>query len=325
MSKFAKITGIGGYLPLHCVSNDLLVQQLAQNGIETNSDWIESRTGIKQRYLAQAFETTTYMGTQAALQALERAGKPVSDVDLIIVATSTADQVFPSTACHIQAQLNASNAFGFDLQAVCSGFVYALTVANSMIHAGQVRSALVIGSEVFSRLIDWQDRRTCILFGDGAGAIYLEASDTPGILSCDLHSDGQLACILNFNARIEQGKIVGEPFIQMDGQSVFKHAVTALETSAIDVLKRSNLEINQLDLLVPHQANIRILQLLAKKLELSESQVVSTVSQHGNTSAASVPLALNEAFVTNRLKPGMHVLLQGVGGGFAWGSVLARF
>lgn len=325
MTKFAKIISVGGYLPENCISNHELVRKLAEDGIETNSDWIESRTGISQRYLAQDHETTTFMGSQAAKQALERAGKNASQVELIIVATSTPDQIFPSTACHIQAQLNASNAFGFDVQAVCSGFVYALTVANSMIRSGQVKSALVIGAEVFSRLIDWKDRRTCVLFGDGAGAVYLEQSEKPGILACDLHSNGHLACILHANARVDRGQLLGDPYVRMDGQSVFKQAVSALEASALTVLNSANLESSQLDLLIPHQANIRILQLLAKKLGLKETQVISTVNQHGNTSAASVPLALNEAYLSKKLKPDMHLLLQGVGGGFTWGSVLIHF
>lgn len=324
MSEYSRILGVGSCLPRKCVSNDELVKVLASRGVETSSQWIVSRTGIEQRYLAEPDETTTSMGSQAAKRALERAGRQASDVDLIVVATSTSDQVFPSTACAIQAELAAQNAFAFDVQAVCSGFVYALTVANSMIKSGQVKSALVIGSEVFSRLMDWNERTTCVLFGDGAGAVYLEASTEPGILSCSLHSDGQLGCILNAPGRIEGGQITGDPFLRMDGQAVFKQAVSVLGQSAKEVLAASHLAASDLDLLVPHQANIRILQSLSKKLGLRDDQVVATVADHGNTSAASVPLALDVAFQKGLLKKDQHVLLQGVGGGFTWGSVLIR-
>lgn len=324
MSEYSRILGVGSCLPRKCVSNNELVTILAKRGVETSAEWIVTRTGIEQRYLAEPDETTSSMGALAAKQALERAGRVASDVELIIVATSTSDQIFPSTACTIQAMLSASNAFAFDVQAVCSGFVYALTVANSMIRSGQVKSALVIGSEVFSRLMDWDERTTCVLFGDGAGAVYLESSAEPGILNCSLHSDGELGCILNAPGRIEGGKVTGDPFLRMDGQAVFKQAVSVLGQSAKETLAKSGLSSSDLDLLVPHQANIRILQSVSKKLGLREDQVVATVAEHGNTSAASVPLALDVAFQKGLLKSGKHVLLQGVGGGFTWGSALIR-
>ncbi|MDX1668327.1 MAG: beta-ketoacyl-ACP synthase III [Limnobacter sp.] len=324
MSEFSRILGVGACLPRTCVSNDELVNRLASKGVETSSEWIVSRTGIQQRFLAERDETATSMGVSAAKAALAQAGKTALDVDLIVVATSTSDQIFPSTACSIQASLQATKAFAFDVQAVCSGFVYGLTVANSMIRSGQVKSALVIGTEVFSRLMDWNDRSTCVLFGDGAGAVYLEQSDKPGILGCLLKSDGSLGSILNAPGRVENGLCAGDPFLRMEGQSVFKQAVSVLGQNAHELLEQCHVELNQLDLLVPHQANIRILQSLGKKLGLSEEQVVATVAQHGNTSAASVPLALEQASRHGRLKPGTLVMLQGVGGGFTWGSVLVR-
>lgn len=324
MSEYSRILGVGSSLPRTCVSNDELVESLAARGVETSSEWIVARTGIQQRYLAEPDETTTSMGALAARFALERAGRRPTDVELIVVATSTSDQIFPSTACSIQAVLGAANAFAFDVQAVCSGFVYGLTVANSMIRSGQVKSALVIGSEVFSRLMDWNDRTTCVLFGDGAGAVYLESSTEPGVLSCSLHSDGRLGCVLNAFGRIEGGQVVGDPFLRMDGQAVFKQAVSVLGQSAHEVLSASGLQAKDLDLLVPHQANIRILQSLSRKLGLTDDQVIATVGQHGNTSAASVPLALDVAYQQGLLKSGKLLLLQGVGGGFTWGSALIR-
>ena len=290
----------------------------------TSSEWIEARTGILNRYIARDGETTCSLGAGAARLALERAERTVSDVDLIVVATSTPDQLFPSSACTIQAELSASKAFGFDLQAVCSGFVYALTVADSMVRAKQIRSALVIGSEVFSRIVDWQDRSTCVLFGDAAGAVYIEASESPGILGCQLHSDGEQGCILRAPGRIEAGQVVGDPLLRMDGQAVFKQAVSVLGNSAKATLAQAGFSSANLDLLVPHQANVRILESLRKKLKLKKDQVVSVVDRFGNTSAASVPLALEVAYTQGRLKSGSNVLLQGVGGGFTWGSVLVR-
>lgn len=324
MSPYSKILGVGAYLPRESVSNEELVDRLAKRGVESSAEWIETRTGIRQRHIASVDETTSTMGAEAAKAALKLAGRMPGQVELIVVATSTSDQIFPSTACVIQSSIGAGAAFAFDVQAVCSGFVYALTVADSMIRSGQVRSALVIGAEVFTRLMDWNDRSTCVLFGDGAGAVYLEASEEPGILACKLRSDGDLGCILNANGRIEGGKVIGDPFLRMDGQAVFKQAVSALGQSAREVLDQAGLAVESLDLLVPHQANVRILQSLAKKLALRKDQVVSTVANHGNTSAASVPLALSHAWADGRVKSGNNILLQGVGGGFTWGSILVR-
>ena len=324
MSSYSAILGTGASLPRRAVSNQELTEFLAAKGVETSAEWIETRTGIQQRYLCEPDETNCGMASKAALQALQAAGVLPDQVDLIILATSTPDQVFPSTACAVQAAIGAKKAMAFDIQAVCSGFVYALTVADSMIRAGQVRNALVIGSEVFSRLMDWEDRTTCVLFGDGAGAAYLHASDKPGILGCKLHSDGTLGCILNASGRIEGGKIVGDPFLRMDGQAVFRQAVSVLGNSALELFESLDFKLKDLDFLVPHQANVRILHSVAKKLKLSEDRVVITVGQHGNTSAASVPLALNHAIQINQIKKGDNVLLQGVGGGFTWGSVLVR-
>ncbi|HEY1058744.1 MAG TPA: beta-ketoacyl-ACP synthase III [Limnobacter sp.] len=324
MPQHSSILGTGSYLPRRAVSNQELTDFLAAKGVETSADWIQTRTGILQRHFAEGDETNTFMASAAAKQALAKAGVDAQSVDLIILATSTPDQIFPSTACGVQAALGAHKAMAFDIQAVCSGFVYALTVADSMIRSGQVRNALVIGSEVFSRLMDWMDRTTCVLFGDGAGAAFLQASDEPGVLGCQLHADGTLGCILNADGRIENGRIVGDPFLRMDGQAVFKQAVSVLGSSALALFESLNFELDQLDFLVPHQANVRILHAVARKLKLPESRVVVTVGQHGNTSAASVPLALDLAMSSGMIKKGHNVLLQGVGGGFTWGSVLVR-
>ncbi|MDX1670258.1 MAG: beta-ketoacyl-ACP synthase III [Limnobacter sp.] len=321
----SRLHGTGSYLPGNAVSNEQLAQRLAEQGVETSSDWIVSRTGIRQRYLSTSRETTTYMAAQAAKRALSKCAVGADEVDLIIVATSTPDQIFPSTACNVQAELGATKAFAFDVQAVCSGFVYALTVANSMILSGQVRNALVVGSEVFSRLMDWSDRTTCVLFGDGAGAAFLEGQTGPaGILACDLNSDGSLSSILNANGRVENGKVTGDPFLRMDGQTVFKKAVASLSSSAEATLAKAGIAATEVDLLIPHQANIRILQAVGRRLGLLDEQVMITVDQHGNTSAASVPLALDQAISSGRLSEGDLCLLQGVGGGFTWGSVLLK-
>ncbi|WP_370264235.1 beta-ketoacyl-ACP synthase III [Limnobacter sp.] len=324
MAQYSSILGTGACLPRRAVSNQELTDFLAAQGVETSADWIETRTGIKQRYFCDPDETNTTLASAAALQALKIAGRKAEQVDLIVLATSTPDQIFPSTACLVQAGIGAHHAVAFDVQAVCSGFVYALTVADAMMRAGQANNALVIGSDVFSRLMDWQDRTTCVLFGDGAGAVYLEKSTEPGILGCRLHSDGRLGHILNAKGRMEGGKIQGDPFLRMDGQSVFRQAVSVLGESALALFQSLDFQLGELDFLVPHQANVRILQAVAKKLKLSEDRVVVTVDQHGNTSAASVPLALNHALEQKLIKKGDNVLLQGVGGGFTWGSVLVR-
>jgi 3-oxoacyl-[acyl-carrier-protein] synthase-3 len=321
---FSRLVGTGSALPARCVSNVALESILAQRGVITSDAWIRERTGIEQRYFASESETTTELALGAARQALASAGWSAQDPDLIIVATSTPDQVFPSTACMLQGRLGNVGAACFDVQAVCSGFVYALTVADAMIRSGQARKALVVGAEVFSRIMDWDDRTTCVLFGDGAGAVTLCASDVPGLLACRLHADGSHAGILCTAGRLQSGQVMGDPFLRMDGQAVFKQAVSVLGQNAQEVLQAADLGIDQLDWLIPHQANIRILQSVARKLGLPMEKVIACVSRHGNTSAASVPLALDEAVKGGQVRPGQHILLQGVGGGFTWGSVLLK-
>jgi 3-oxoacyl-[acyl-carrier-protein] synthase-3 len=321
---YSAIAGTGGYLPERVVTNDALAAELAGRGIETSDEWIVERTGIRQRHLAERGVTTSQLATEAARLALADAGIAADQVDLIIVATSTPDFVFPSTACLAQANLGIHGGAAFDVQAVCSGFVYALTTADSFIRAGRARCALVIGAEVFSRILDWNDRKTCVLFGDGAGAVVLKASDQPGILAAQLSADGSLAKILYAAGNVAYGEVTGDPFLRMDGQAVFKQAVQVLERSARAVCDEAHLSLSDVDWLVPHQANLRIINFLARKLGVPAERVVVTVDRHANTSAASVPLALDAARRDGRIKAGQHVLLQGVGGGFTWGSVLAR-
>jgi 3-oxoacyl-[acyl-carrier-protein] synthase-3 len=321
----SRITGTGSALPSRAVSNTELAQRLARDGIETSDAWIVSRTGIRQRYIAEPELTTTALAADAARDALEQAGVPADSVDLIVVATSTPDQIFPSTACLVQAELGVHGAAAFDVQAVCSGFVYALTVADALIRTGTHRRALVIGAEVFSRILDWKDRTTCVLFGDGAGAVVLEAADEAGVMACRLHADGSQARILCTAGRVDGGAVVGDPFLRMDGQAVFKLAVSVLDRSAREVLADARLLPRDIDWLIPHQANVRILTATARKLELDDSRVIVTVDRHGNTSAASVPLALDLAVRDGRIRRGQVLLLQGVGGGFTWGSVLLRY
>jgi 3-oxoacyl-[acyl-carrier-protein] synthase-3 len=321
----SRIIGTGAALPERAVSNGELARQLAERGIETSDEWIVARTGIRQRYIADASLTTTELGTRAARVALQAARLEPGALDLIVLATSTPDQIFPSTACLVQAELGAAGAAAFDVQAVCSGFVYGLAVADSMIRTGVYRRALVIGAEVFSRILDWNDRTTCVLFGDGAGAVVLEAAERPGILAARLHADGTQARILCTAGRVAQGAVHGDPFLRMDGQAVFRLAVNVLDSSAREVLADAHLGVDAVDWLIPHQANVRILSATARKLGLPESKVIVTVDLHGNTSAASVPLALDLAVRDGRVRAGQHVLLQGVGGGFTWGSVLLRF
>jgi len=323
--RFARIVSSGSALPDRVVTNDELARELAGRGIETSDEWIMARTGIRQRYIAEPGVGSAELGARASSAALVAAGVAADSVDLIVAATSTPDQIFPSCACLIQARLGQSACAAFDVQAVCSGFVYALSVAESMIVSGKHRRALVVGTEVFSRILDWNDRATCVLFGDGAGAVLLEASDQAGILADELRADGSQAGILCAAGRISHGAIEGNPYLTMDGQAVFKLAVTALGTSATDVLAKAGLTTDQLDWFVPHQANVRIMNAIARRLGLPESKVVATVDQHGNTSAASVPLALDVAVRDGRIQRGDVVLLQGVGGGFTWGSVLLRW
>jgi len=322
---YSRITGTGAALPARAVSNQELARDLARRGVETSDEWIVARTGIRQRYLAEDGLTTTELGARAAEAALAAAGAPAASVDLIIVATSTPDHIFPSTACLIQARLGTAGGAAFDVQAVCSGFVYGMTVADALIRTGGYRRALVIGAELFSRILDWNDRTTCVLFGDGAGAVVLEAADAPGVLASRLHADGSQAQILCTAGRIAQGGVQGDPFLRMDGQAVFKLAVGVLDSSAREVLADAGMEASQIDWLIPHQANVRILTATAKRLGLPEEKLIVTVDRHGNTSAASVPLALDDAVRAGRIRRGQHLLLQGVGGGFTWGSVLVRY
>jgi 3-oxoacyl-[acyl-carrier-protein] synthase-3 len=323
--RYARIVATGSALPDRVVTNEELARELAGRGIETSDQWIVARTGIRQRYIAEPGVGSAELGARAASVALASASAKADSVDLIVVATSTADQIFPSCACQIQARLGQPGCAAFDVQAVCSGFVYALSVAESMIVSGKHRRALVIGTEVFSRILDWNDRATCVLFGDGAGAVLLETSDEAGILGSELRADGSQAGILCAAGRISHGAIEGSPYLAMDGQAVFKLAVSALGTSAVDVLAKAGVSTRELDWFIPHQANIRIMNAIARRLGLPESKVVATIDQHGNTSAASVPLALDVAVRDGRIRAGDHVLLQGVGGGFTWGSILLRW
>jgi len=322
---WSRIRGTGAALPGRAVGNVELAQQLAARGVETSDEWIVTRTGIRQRYLADASMTTAALGARAARAALEAASLDPAALDLIVLATSTPDQIFPSTACLVQDELGAGGAAAFDVQAVCSGFIYGLAVADAMIRTGVYRRALVIGAEIFSRILDWNDRTTCVLFGDGAGAVVLEAAEGPGMLAARLHADGSQSRILCTAGRVAQGAVHGDPFLRMDGQAVFKLAVNVLESSAREVLADAQLGVDAIDWLIPHQANVRIISATARKLGLPESKVIVTVDQHGNTSAASVPMALDLAVRDGRVRTGQNVLLQGVGGGFTWGSVLIRF
>jgi 3-oxoacyl-[acyl-carrier-protein] synthase-3 len=333
MSLYSRIVGTGSYLPPRRLSNADLVAELAAKGVESSDEWIVERTGIRARYFADEGVFSSDLAFQACKQALAAAGLGPQDIDLVIVATSTPDMVFPSTACILQhklAQLSpeASGIAGspaFDVQAVCAGFIYALSVADAMIRAGNAKRALVVGAEVFSRLLDFNDRTTCVLFGDGAGAVVLEASDKPGILATDIHADGKHVGLLCVPGHVQGGEILGDPVLKMDGQGVFKLAVGVLEDTARAVLAKAELQDTDLDWLVPHQANIRIIQSTAKKLKLSMDKVLLTVAEHGNTSAASIPLALDNGVRAGKLQPGQLVMLEGVGGGFAWGSVLFRY
>lgn len=324
MRRYARITGTGSYLPPRRLTNHDLAAELAQRGIETSDEWIVERTGIHARHFAAPEVASSDLASEASKKALEAAGCQPQDIDLIIVATSTPDMVFPSTACILQNKLGANGCAAFDVQAVCSGFVYALTVADAMIQSGAASRALVVGSEVFSRILDFNDRTTCVLFGDGAGAVVLEASEQPGILASDLHADGKHVGILCVPGNVSGGQILGDPLLKMDGQAVFKLAVGVLEKAARATLDKAGLTDADIDWLIPHQANIRIMQSTARKLKLSMDKVVVTVDQHGNTSAASIPLALDHGVRSGQVKPGQTVLLEGVGGGFTWGAVLLK-
>ena len=324
MTIYSRITGTGSYLPPRRLTNADLVAELAANGVETTDDWIVERTGIQARHFAAHDVCSSDLGLEAARRALESAGVQACDIDLIIVATSTPDMVFPSTACILQNKLGANGCAAFDVQAVCSGFIFALSIADAMIKTGAAKKALVIGAEVFSRILDFKDRTTCVLFGDGAGAVVLEASSTPGILASDLHADGKHVGILCVPGHVSGGNVLGEPLLKMDGQAVFKLAVGLLDEAARNVLTKAGKVAADIDWLVPHQANIRIMQSTARKLKMPMDKVIVTVDQHGNTSAASIPLALDSAVRAGTIKPGELLLLEGVGGGFTWGAVLLK-
>jgi 3-oxoacyl-[acyl-carrier-protein] synthase-3 len=316
----SRITGTGSYLP-----EKLLTNRDLETLVETSDEWIVSRTGIRERHIAAEGEFSSDLALHACRNALEAAGRKAADVDLIVLATSTPDMVFPSSACLLQAKLGVKKGAAFDVQAVCSGFVYALATADLFIRSGQHKCALVVGAEVFSRILDWKDRGTCVLFGDGAGAVVLEASDEPGILSSHLRADGSYASILNTPGHVSGGAVQGDPTLKMDGGAVFKLAVRVLEESAREALAANNYTVGDLDIYIPHQANVRIVSHVGKKLGLPESKCIVTVDRHANTSAASIPLALDVAVRDGRVKQGHLVLLQGVGGGFTWGSVLLRY
>lgn len=325
MNRYSRIAGTGSYLPPRRVTNAELAAELAAKGVETSDQWIVERTGIHARHFAAPEVTSSDLAVQACRHALEAAGTAPGEIDLIIMATSTPDMVFPSAACILQNKLGISGCPAFDLQAVCSGFVYALTVADSMIRSGAASKALVVGAEVFSRILDFNDRTTCVLFGDGAGAVVLEASATPGILASDLHADGKHVGILCVPGTVAGGQVLGDPFLKMDGQAVFKLAVGVLEEAARAALAKAGRTEAQIDWLIPHQANIRIMQGTARKLKLPLDKLVVTVDQHGNTSAASIPLALDAAVRSGQIKRGDTLMLEGVGGGFTWGAVLLDF
>ena len=319
----ARISGTGSYLPGEPVSNAALI---AAHGLDSSDEWIVERTGIRSRHLARTGISTSDLALEASVRALEAAGRKPNDVDLIIVATSTPDCVFPSSAALLQHKLGIVNgAPAFDVQAVCSGFVYGLTIAEKFILSGSHKCALVVGAEVFSRILDWKDRGTCVLFGDGAGAVVLEASDEPGLLASALHADGSHHGILSVPGQLSGGVAIGDPFLRMDGQAVFKFAVKVLADVANEVLTAAGLKTTQIDWLIPHQANVRILQATAKRLHLSLEKCIVTVDRHGNTSAASIPLALDQSVRSGQIRKGQNLLLEGVGGGFTWGATVLRF
>ena len=325
MTIYSRISGTGSFLPPRRLTNADLVAELASQGIESSDDWIVERTGIRARHFVDAGVGSSDLGAEAARRAIAAAGCQPSDIDLIIVATSTPDMVFPSTAALLQNKLGIVGCPVFDVQAVCSGFIYAMTVADAMIKTGTAKRALVIGAEVFSRILDFKDRTTCVLFGDGAGAVVLEASGTPGILATDIHADGKYAEILCVPGHVSGGAILGDPVLKMDGQAVFKLAVGVLEETARASLSKAGLNDADIDWLIPHQANIRIMQSTARKLKMPMDKVIVTVDQHGNTSAASIPLALDHGVRSGQITKGQTLMLEGVGGGFTWGSVLLKY
>jgi 3-oxoacyl-[acyl-carrier-protein] synthase-3 len=322
---YSRITGTGSYLPKRRLSNQEMVNRLAQDGIETSHEWIVERTGIEARYFAADEEKTSDLAYFAATKAIEAAQIRAEQIDLIIVATTTPDMVFPSTAALLQHKLGISGCPAFDIQAVCSGFVYALSVADAMVRSGSYRCALVVGAEIFSRILDFQDRTTCVLFGDGAGAVIVQASESPGILASDLHADGQYAAILNVPGQIQGNAITGKALLTMDGQAVFKLAVGVLEQAAHAVLEKAGKVATDVNWLIPHQANIRIMHGTARKLKIPLDKMIVTVQEHGNTSAASIPLALDVGVRSGKIQKEDLLMLEGVGGGFTWGALLLVF
>jgi 3-oxoacyl-[acyl-carrier-protein] synthase III len=323
---YSRVLGTGSYLPSNRVTNQELADSLAKRGVETSDEWIVARTGIHARHFAEPGQTTSDLALIASQRAIEAAGIDPQSIDLIVVATSTPDFVFPSTACLLQNKLQIkNNGAAFDVQAVCSGFAYALATVDALIRSGQHRTALVVGAETFSRILDFDDRTTCVLFGDGAGAVVLSASDEPGVLASALHADGSHADILCVPGHVSGGAVAGNAFLHMDGQAVFKLAVNVLEKVAIEALDKAHLSPSQVDWLIPHQANIRIMTSTCRKLGLPQERMVQTVGEHGNTSAASIPLAFDLAVRDGRIKRGQHVLIEGVGGGFTWGACVIRF
>ncbi|WP_101047917.1 beta-ketoacyl-ACP synthase III [Macromonas nakdongensis] len=338
MRRYSRITGTGSHLPPKRLTNADMVALLAARGIETSDEWIVERTGISARHYVDEGVNSSDLAFQACRQALAAAGRKASEIDLIIVATSTPDMVFPSTASILQRKLTeaalaegdtgAAGGAAFDVQAVCTGFIYALTVADALIQSGAAQRALVVGAEVFSRILDFNDRTTCVLFGDGAGAVVLEATEHdgsgPAVLASDIHADGRHTGILCVPGTVSGGQILGDPLLKMDGQAVFKLAVGLLESAAKNALAKAGKAEADIDWLVPHQANIRIMQSTARKLKMPMDKVIVTVQDHGNTSAASIPLALDHGVRTGQIQPGQTLMLEGVGGGFTWGAVLVR-
>ncbi|MEO8302847.1 MAG: beta-ketoacyl-ACP synthase III [Betaproteobacteria bacterium] len=316
----SRIAGTGSYLPAQILTNNDLARR-----IDTSDAWIRARTGIGERRIAAPTDATSDLALHASRAALDAAGIPPAEVDLIVVATTTPDVVFPSTACILQAKLDAHGGPAFDVQAVCSGFVYALAIADRMVAGGLARNALVVGAEIYSRILDWNDRGTCVLFGDGAGAVVLVPSKQPGIHSAHLHADGAFHDILCVPGSIHGGAVTGSPYVRMDGPAVFKLAVNVMTQVANEALNANGLDASAIDWLIPHQANVRIIDAAAKKLGVPPERVISTVERHANTSAASIPLALDEAVRDGRIQSGHRVLLIGVGGGFTWGSVFLTF
>ncbi|MDP1558853.1 MAG: beta-ketoacyl-ACP synthase III [Nitrosomonas sp.] len=317
---YSRIIGTGSYLP-----EKILTNQDLERIVDTSDEWIHSRTGITQRHIAADDQMASDLALNASKMAMEMANLVADEIDLIIVATTTPDMIFPSTACILQEKLGVKDCPAFDIQAVCSGFVYALAMADMFIRAGKCRNALVVGSEIYSNIVDWNDRSTCVLFGDGAGAVILTKDEQPGILSSHLHANGSYSKALSVPGNISRGKIQGNPYISMEGNTVFKFAVKVLEDVAREAMAENNLQASDIDWLIPHQANIRIIKSTAKKLGIPMEKVVTTVEKHGNTSAASIPLALDIAVRDGRIKSGQLVLLEGIGGGFTWGAVLLRW